>query len=244
MFLLLVEDGAGSLDLPGRLYRTKPASLALFADVGNKQLRGGTVRAPYLWVAIVLVLLGFLAFGIYAVRRGFSAREQPTVIEAWLAKRVRNAAIPAAAKQAQNSMPATEENVRAGMAHWADHCAICHANNGSGNAEIGMNLYPKAPDMRLPETQHLTDGDLYYIIQNGVRLTGMPAWGEPGDRDGNQDSWKLVLFIRHLPHLTAEEEQEMEKLNPRSPQDLQEEREEQEFLNGTEPHPPVHHHDR
>jgi len=60
-------------------------------------------------------------------------------------------------------------------AHFADHCAICHANNGSGNTEIGRNLYPKAPDMRLPQTLNLTDGELYYTIHNGIRLTGMPA---------------------------------------------------------------------
>ena len=200
------------------------------------------MQSRYFCAVIVLGLLGFLAFGVYAVRRGVSARERPTVVEAWLARRVRNAAIPATAKRLRNSIPATEENVRAGMAHWADHCSICHANNGSGNTEIGMSLYPKAPDMRLPETQHLSDGELYYIIQNGLRLTGMPAWGVPGDGDRNQDSWKLVLFIRHLPNLTMEEEQQMQKLNPRSPEELQEEKEEEEFLKGTEPNPPVHHH--
>ena len=60
----------------------------------------------------------------------------------------------------------------------ADHCATCQANGGSGQTEIGQNLYPKAPDMRLPRTQNLRDGEIYYIINNGVRLTGMPAWGE------------------------------------------------------------------
>ena len=59
-------------------------------------------------------------------------------------------------------------------AHFADHCAGCHANDGSGNTEVGRNLYPRAPDMRLAETQRLTDGELYWIIENGVRLTGMP----------------------------------------------------------------------
>jgi mono/diheme cytochrome c family protein len=52
-------------------------------------------------------------------------------------------------------------------AHFADHCAICHANNGSGNTEIGQNLYPKAPDMRLRQTQNLTDGELYYTTASG-----------------------------------------------------------------------------
>ncbi len=112
-------------------------------------------------------------------------------------------------------------------AHFADHCAICHANNGSGNTEIGRNLYPKPPDMRSPQTQNLTDGELYYTIHNGIRLTGMPAWGTEKD----EATWKLVLFIRHLPQLTREEEREMESLNPKGPGEKQEELEEEQFLN-------------
>ena len=67
--------------------------------------------------------------------------------------------------------------------------------------------------MRLAATQQLSDGELYYIIHNGVRWTGMPAWGEPGN-DNDQDSWKLVLFMRHLPNLTAGEIRDMERFNP------------------------------
>jgi mono/diheme cytochrome c family protein len=114
------------------------------------------------------------------------------------------------------------------MEHFADHCATCHANDGSGKTEIGQNLYPKAPDMRQPETQNLTDGQLYYIIHNGIRLTGMPAWGAPG---GDDDSWKLVLFIRHLPRMNPEEIKEMEHFNPKSAMERSEENEEQLFLN-------------
>ena len=96
---------------------------------------------------------------------------------------------------------------------------------------MGRNLYPPAPDMRLPATQELSGGELYYVIHNGVRWTGMPAWGEPGN-DNDQDSWKLVLFMRHLPHLTAAEIRDMERFNPRSDADREEEKEEQEFLKG------------
>ena len=95
--------------------------------------------------------------------------------------------------------PNTPANLARARAHFADHCAICHANNGSGNTDIGRNLYPKAPDMRLPQTQNLTDGELYYTIHNGIRLTGMPAWGSA---EKDEDSWELVLFIHNLPQLT------------------------------------------
>jgi Cytochrome C oxidase, cbb3-type, subunit III len=108
---------------------------------------------------------------------------------------------------------------------------------------MGKHMYPQAPDMRQPETQQMTDGELFFIIQNGIRMTGMPAWGS-GSQHDQQDSWKLVRFIRHLPQLTAEEEREMQSLNPKSPDDLKEEQEERDFLNGgqTDEHTEHHHH--
>ena len=115
-------------------------------------------------------------------------------------------------------------------AHFADHCATCHANDGGGQTEIGQRLYPRAPDMRLRETQELSDGELYWIIENGVRLTGMPAWGPGGG--GDLDTWKLVHFIRRLKELTPEQLAEMKALNPRSPEEIREELEDQRFLSG------------
>jgi mono/diheme cytochrome c family protein len=123
------------------------------------------------------------------------------------------------------------------MAHYADHCAACHANDGSGETEIGRGLYPKAPDMRLPATQSLTDGELFYIIENGVRLTGMPAWST-GHDDGAEATWHLVHFIRELPRLTPEKIDEMKRLNPRSPAEIQQEIEEEKFLHGGGDEPP------
>jgi mono/diheme cytochrome c family protein len=186
------------------------------------------------WELAFLVLLGLVVVvvigGAVMVRRGFSAREKPSLVETWVARAARNMSIPASAKNAKNPFQPSPEIMADARAHFADHCATCHANNGSGQTEIGQNLYPKAPDMRLYETQKLTDGQIYYIIHNGIRLTGMPAWGE-AEPNADQDSWKLVLFIRHLPKLTSEEEKEMEALNPKSPEEYREEQEEQQFLN-------------
>jgi len=84
--------------------------------------------------------------------------------------------------------------------------------------------------MRLAATQQLTDGELYWIIANGVRLTGMPAFGSGAAND--QDTWKLVHFIRRLNQLSAEQVSEMEALNPRSPAEMEQERADQDFLAG------------
>lgn len=120
--------------------------------------------------------------------------------------------------------------IREASHHFADHCVSCHGNDGSGNTEIGRNLFPRALDMRLPATQSLSDGELYYIIHNGIRMSGMPAWGPESGHD--HDSWALVLFIRRLPLLTSAEVEEMKRYNPRSPAEPQQEKEEEEFLNG------------
>ncbi len=178
--------------------------------------------------SVMLVLAGAGA----AVRRGFSARDQPSALESYVARTARKLAVPSKARSEKNPFPPSPEVMAEVRAHFSDHCAICHANNGSGNTEIGQNLYPKAPDMRLPQTQNLTDGELYYTIHNGIRLTGMPAWGTA---EKDQDSWKLVLFIRHLPKLTPAEEREMEALNPKGPGEKQEEQEEEQFLNDGQP---------
>jgi len=199
-------------------------------------------RGFLLGAAAMLVIL--LSAGLIALRQagGFSAHEPPTAVEIWLARRVRTMAMPAEVKARANPIRETPEVLAEARAHWADHCASCHSNDGSGDALMGRNLYPPAPDMRRSETQQMTDGELFYIIQNGVRLTGMPAWG--GSDHDEEDSWKLVRFIRHLPQLTFEEKKEMEKLNPKGPEDRKEEAEEERFLKGedTDASPPEHHH--
>src|SRR5262249_54792845 len=149
------------------------------------------IRAVKFLVLIAVVVVLVFMLGFFAItRRGFSARDEPGRLEAFLAKRVRNGAIPKAIRDYKNPVDGSKEAMAAAMAHFADHCAFCHDNDGSGNTPIGKGLSPKAPDMRQSATQNLTDGELFYIIQNGVRLTGMPAFGVAGDRD--LDSWKLV----------------------------------------------------
>ena len=194
--------------------------------------------------SVVLFLLIFaVALGVFVVvRHGVSARDQPTQAEIFIARRLRHLAIPMAARQMANPEPATAVNIKADMKHFADHCAICHGNDGGGDTEMGKNFYSKAPDMRKDETQSLSDGELYYIIENGIRFTGMPGWGtgkgDGDDPDGGHDTWALVHFIRHLPKLTEAEAQEMKGLNPKGPEEWEQEQQMQEFLkNGGESKP-------
>ncbi len=127
--------------------------------------------------------------------------------------------------------PFSPDLLQEGLAHFADHCAVCHANDGSGKTPIGKNVYPKAPDLRLSDTQSMSDGELFWVIHNGIRFTAMPAWGE-GDPAQDKDSWKLIHFIRHLPQLTPEELDQMKTLNPKTKKELEEEAAFDQFLEG------------
>jgi mono/diheme cytochrome c family protein len=197
------------------------------------------------------ILLGMVvAFAVVAavavsfLHSGLSARVNPSMLEIAMARQVRHMAIPKSARKLRNSAQETPENLRDARLHFADHCAICHANDGSCDTPFGRSLYPKPPDLRREQTQKLTDGEIFWIIENGVRFTGMPAFG--GGHGSEEDSWKLVRFIRHLPQLTAEERMEMERYNPKSPGDRAEEQEENEFLGGKpmqqKSEGPHHHH--
>lgn len=201
------------------------------------------MRGFFLGIVFVFAVALLTGWALVRQSRGFSTREQPTPMERWAAGQARALAMPAEARSRMNPIGNSPEVMEAARAHWADHCASCHANDGSGDTVVGKNLYPPAPDMRQPATQQLTDGELFYIIQNGIRLTGMPAWGTGASHD-EEDSWKLVHFIRHLPQITLEEKKAMEKLNPKSPDDLREEEEEERFLKGedSDETTPEHHH--
>lgn len=193
---------------------------------------------------IVVVVLGFgIAAAASILHNGLSSRATPTALEALLARNARHLAIPSGARSTKNPVAATPENLRAARLHFADHCAVCHGNDGNGDSMMGRGLYPKPPDLRQADTQKLSDGELFWIIENGVRFTGMPAFGGP--HSSPEDSWKLVLFIRHLPSLAPAERLEMEKYNPKGPEDLSEEQEEQDFLRGEpaqQKAAPEHHH--
>jgi predicted CXXCH cytochrome family protein len=157
-------------------------------------------------ILLVLVALGVLAalYGAVLIRRGFSTMDEPSALEKLLARTIRNLAIPAAERHESNPLKASPEILNEARNSFIDRCAICHGNDGSGQTQVGRNLYPKPPDLRSPPTQNLTDGQIRYIIKNGVRLTGMPAWSHPHKEQDN-DSWKLVLFIRDLRQLSAGE---------------------------------------
>jgi mono/diheme cytochrome c family protein len=191
-----------------------------------------------LGIALVAAILGLLAsFAARILHDGMSARATPGKLEEYLARHAWRLSVPASARNTPNPVPPSAESLRHARLHFADHCAVCHGNDGSGDTAFAHGLYPKPPDLRKTETQSRSDGELFWIIENGVRFTGMPAFSSPGMQ---QDSWKLVQFVRHLPQLTAEERMEMSQNNPKNVKEREEEQKEDEFLNNGAGHAKFH----
>jgi mono/diheme cytochrome c family protein len=190
-----------------------------------------------LGAALAVLALGIVVFASM-VRRGFSAHDEPSRAEAAMARAMRHWAVPSDLRGMKNPVPPTPQVLADGRAHFADHCAGCHGNDGKGGG-MAKQMYPKAPDMTLPPTQSLSDGELFSIIENGIRLTGMPGFGN-GTAESAYGSWGLVHFIRHLPELKPEELAEMQKLNPKSPAEWRQMQAEEAFLAGDDT--TAHHH--
>lgn len=155
---------------------------------------------------LIAILLGALGAALW-VRRAFRSTQGPPRIEAAIARRVRNLAIPRSARLEKNPLPVTSANLQEGRDEFLTYCSKCHAVDGSGRTPMGSHLYPRVPDLRQAETANLTDGEVHYIIEHGVPLTGMPGWGKP--QESHIQSWALVLFIRRLqPPTNAENVQQ------------------------------------
>ena len=166
--------------------------------------------------ALLVIAAMAVAGGAYLVTTGLKAQPEPGAMETRVARAIRGFAIPRDAKARSNATGASADDLKPGLEHFARYCAMCHGNDGSGQgAAIGRGLFPKPPDMRAAATQSLTDGEIFYIIENGIRFTGMPAFGTgKPDPDGEKQAWQLVRFIRHVPQITPGEIDRMKKLNP------------------------------
>jgi mono/diheme cytochrome c family protein len=147
---------------------------------------------------VLLAIVAVVAAFVVVRRGGLSASEEPGRLERSVAGRLVRLAIPADADRQQSPLGGQAEVWREAREHYLDHCAVCHGRDAKGQTDIGGNMYPKVPDLTSTEVQRRSDGALFYIIQNGIRWTGMPAWKK---EHSPEDTWKLVAFIRKAPTL-------------------------------------------
>lgn len=160
------------------------------------------MRRKLLLILAGLVIVALICAALL-VNRGLRATREPSHLERVVARSVRNFAIPRTAGREKNPLPVSANNLQTGREIFLARCANCHGIDGSGLTPVGRSLYPRVPNLRLPQTQNLSDGEIHYIIENGVQLTGMPAWGNP--HQPTDELWQLVIFIRSLRPLTTSE---------------------------------------
>jgi mono/diheme cytochrome c family protein len=192
------------------------------------------MRRIILSVFSTLLVIGLIlgGFVLYIRGHGFSAREQPTWMEKTMARNARKIATPPDSKSLTNPrQQQTAEMIAEADEHFVEHCGSCHGIDGRGDTVIGRNLYPKVPDMTAPDTQLMSDGEIYYVISNGVRLTGMPAWGA---EDKPEAIWDLVSLIRRLPKLSPEEMERLQEAARNAGGELSEQADEPEKKESSE----------
>ncbi len=96
--------------------------------------------------------------------------------------------------------------VVAGTAHFADHCAMCHSAPGVNAEDMADGMYPKPPALT-NAARHWTPGELFWILQNGIKMSGMPAWSDHGDAA----LWNIVAFLEKLPGMSGQKYAELVK---------------------------------
>jgi mono/diheme cytochrome c family protein len=180
------------------------------------------MRTFFQVVVAVLAVAGLVAIagGVAVIRGGFTARAKASAVERAVVGLVQDAAIASAgARELRSPVTATPAVLARARGHFARECAICHGNDGAGSP-LGRAMFPPVPDLET-STHELTEGEIFHVVENGVRFSGMPAFGKPGDAEETQEHWELVAFIRHLPELLEHELEEMRALNPRSLEEWQ-----------------------
>jgi mono/diheme cytochrome c family protein len=148
-------------------------------------------------VAVVAMTLAVLALG--AVNIG--ADVEPGWIESALASWSRERAVERRAPKMQNPYAGDSAAIAAGMEHYRENCLVCHSAPGVPISEISKGLNPPAPVLRFDKGE-ISDGELFWVTKHGIRFTSMPSFAATHT---DEQIWKIVAFLRHLPKLTAEE---------------------------------------
>jgi mono/diheme cytochrome c family protein len=151
----------------------------------------------------VLILAATIAATIATGLFNTAATVAPSRLEKQLARWAIDRAADRRAPKKSNPFRSEPARLREGFEHYREMCISCHGAPGVDASPVGEGLNPPAPDLTLARIQERSDGELFWLVQNGIRMTGMPAFG-PTHRD--EEIWEIVAFLRHLPELTPEEE--------------------------------------
>jgi mono/diheme cytochrome c family protein len=153
-----------------------------------------------------VVLLAGAAAAVSAGLFNTAATVPPGKLERRIAQFALDRSVLRRAPKTANPLKPDLEVLRGGMEHYKAMCVSCHGGPGVEASETGDGLNPPAPDLTLGRVQKRTDGELFWLVQGGIRMTGMPAFGLTHK---DEEIWKIVAFVRHLPALSSEEQREL-----------------------------------
>jgi len=155
----------------------------------------------FLGILLLIAILAGFFVEVVAPRMNWSAAAEPGPAEEWLADRVIGGWITRNASTEKNPVAESAQNLKAGQADYKEHCAGCHGLDGGGRNRLGADFYPSIPKLT-EDAQQMTDGEIYFIIAKGIRYSAMPAFEVHHKPD---EIWRMVLWVRHLGHLSPEE---------------------------------------
>ncbi|HKD78255.1 MAG TPA: cytochrome c [Candidatus Angelobacter sp.] len=120
----------------------------------------------------------------------------PSKVESTVANEVKHE-VTVGGKDVKNPIPYSADAVKEGEEHFGHHCGICHGLDGQATGvPFASKMQPPVPDLTSKDVQDYADGQLKWIIENGIGPSGMPGWkGELSD----EEMWNVVHFLRHLP---------------------------------------------
>ncbi|MGH9683448.1 MAG: c-type cytochrome [Candidatus Acidiferrales bacterium] len=148
--------------------------------------------AVVLIAVVIIVIAGIVA----ASRFNLSALPEPGRVETYAANHARHFLVRTSSR---NGIPAeppvTPAAIDEGDTLFGTECAACHGANAHTPTDAGRWMYPRAADLTSPEVQSYSDRELFWIVKNGIRLSGMPAFGRV---EPDEHVWDLVHYLRTL----------------------------------------------
>lgn len=143
--------------------------------------------------AVVFLLVVVITL---ALRFDLSALPEPGPKEVALATRARRLLVRRASRH-DVPLPPVEsaEGLAEGKTRYGVECAACHGMDGRGLTDNGRWMYPRAADLNSPSVQEYSDQELFWIVKNGIRLSGMPAFGRV---ESDERIWRIAQYIRSL----------------------------------------------
>jgi len=150
------------------------------------------------WVLTIIIALGLGAVvvivGFYQIN--IDALHEPGHLETVLATRAKHILVH---RSSRNSIPPAPTDLQASIEEgdklFGTECAACHGLDGHTPTDAGRWMYPRAVDLTSPEVQQYSDRELFWIVKNGIRLSGMPAFGRV---ESDEHIWDLSNYVRTL----------------------------------------------